>query len=85
MRPAATWGVDEIDTQISQEYLGNRGNPQFFIDLDRFSWKINGRDMDFHDFPMFLGESGCVSSPPSQVVCRPTAVDMKLVVNGIPQ
>ena len=28
--------------------------------------------MDFHDFPMILGKSGCVSHPPPQVVCTPT-------------
>ena len=26
-------GVDEIDTQRSQETLGNRGSPRFFIDF----------------------------------------------------
>ena len=32
-------------------------------------WKI----MDFHDFPMVLGKSGCRSRPPPQDVCRPKA------------
>ena len=34
-------GVVTLETQISQELLGNRQNPRFFIEIDRFTWKID--------------------------------------------
>ena len=41
-----TWGVAEIDTQISQEAFGNRENPGFFIEIDRFPGKIIEKSFD---------------------------------------
>ena len=56
-----------FDTQISQEPLGNRENPRFFIEIGRFSWKIHEKSWILTIANWLLGNLGVEGDHPPKM------------------